>query len=79
MTVNIEVDDELLRQIDLAAAEGGTTRSALIQQALREWLCEKRAGWPAEVMVFQGLSEAPRFESKREELKLPEPFDGLST
>ena len=79
MTFTVQIENELVRQIDIAAKETGETRSALIQQALREWLGHKRAAWPAKVMAFKGIRGAPRFENERSELKLPpEPFDAIS-
>ena len=71
MTLSVHIDCELLQEIDRAAKKSGKSRSALVQQALREWIGEQRTRWPAKVIAFKGIREAPRFESKRKELKPP--------
>jgi len=76
MSFSIHLEDEIFQQVDRAAKESGKTRNALIRQALREWLASRKpAAWPAKVAAFKGIKGAPRFESRRSELRAPrEPF-----
>lgn len=65
MTFTIEIDDQLARQVDLAARKTGKARSAFVHHAFRDWLRHKPEAWPAKVMDFKGTSQAPRFERER--------------
>ena len=42
--VQITVDDETLRQVDLVAKPLGLKRSEIVRQALRDWLRQRAVG-----------------------------------
>jgi len=49
----------------------GETRSGLIRKAVREWLGKKTLGspgWPALILEWLGIPDAPLFETYRDEL-----------
>lgn len=72
MNFNIYLDDETGEQLNKVAAQAGETRNALVRQAVSEWL--KRHGepqWPAELLAFEGIADAPQFEAGRGRLKPP--------
>jgi predicted transcriptional regulator len=80
MTFSIYLDDALADSLNRLAKERGKSRNAVIKEALKDWLAQRRsAEWPALVATFQGMRGAPRFEQSRKTLKPPrEPFDALS-
>lgn len=80
MTFSIYLDDALTDSLNRLAKERGKSRNALIKEALRDWLTQRQpAGWPSQVIAFQGVRGAPRFEQSRKTLKPPrDPFDALS-
>jgi hypothetical protein len=74
MNFNLYLDDRTAKELDLTAANLGETRSGLIRKALREWLDKKTLGspdWPSPILEWRGMSEAPAFESYRDELAPP--------
>src|SRR5947207_2030961 len=77
---NLYLDDQTAKELDRAAKKLGETRSGLIRKALREWLDEKTLGspgWPSLILEWQGVPDAPPFESYRGEL-LPPREDAFS-
>jgi predicted transcriptional regulator len=72
MNFNIYIDDETGQQLNHAAEEAGESRNALIRRAVGEWLNRQGAScWPDEVMNFNGVAGADRFEDSRKKLKAP--------
>jgi hypothetical protein len=66
--MRIYVDDDCADQIRRIATETGTTLSAVVRRALKEWLAQRprrRAAWPPEVLRFKGIKGFPRFEDLR--------------
>ena len=61
MRTTIHIDDHLFADLMKAAADQGKTLSAVIQDALREWLLRRRAtGRPTvELPVFHGTGIMP--------------------
>jgi len=76
LSFSIHLEDEIFRQVEAAVRQSGKTLDALIEQALREWLEDRKPrAWPAKVMVFKGIKTATRLESTRLELsEACEPF-----
>ncbi len=44
MRTTVRLDDDLLRRIKALAAQRGSTLTAVLQEALREWLSRQRRG-----------------------------------
>jgi Arc/MetJ-type ribon-helix-helix transcriptional regulator len=71
MNFNLYLDDKTATELDQTAATLGESRSGLIRKALREWLDKKargNPGWPSLILDWQGVPDAPPFESYRDEL-----------
>ena len=80
MNFNLYLDDQTAKELDRTAKKLGETRSGLIRKALREWLDKKTLGspgWPSLILEWQGVPDAPPFESYRGEL-LPPRGDAFS-
>lgn len=77
MNFNVYIDETTVERLNTLARETGTTRNALIREAVAHHL-DRRAlpGWPEEVMKFQGEPSAPAFELTRGGLRSPkkDPF-----
>lgn len=72
MNFNIYIDKQTGERLDRLARKRRTSRNALIREALTDLVGRRHAsGWPAEVLEFEGLPEARRFEFARGKLKLP--------
>jgi predicted transcriptional regulator len=69
---NVYIDKHIGEQLEQLAKDRGTTRNALIREALARFL-ERRAQreWPKVVREFKGLKDAPRFENGRDALRPP--------
>ena len=65
MHLDIELDPTIGERLFAVAEQQGQSASALITQALQAWLAE-RSDWPAAVANFEGVADAPRFETLRE-------------
>lgn len=76
MHFNIYLDDQTGRQLNDCAQSEKKPRNALIREAIEEWLGRHHAGWPEEIMGFQGIGDFLPFESHRAELQPPslDPF-----
>jgi hypothetical protein len=71
MRINLHLDDQIAKELDLAAKELDEPRGALIRKALREWLNMKSLGcpaWPPVILEWKGAPEMPPFETYRDEL-----------
>lgn len=65
---NIDVEDDLARQIEQYAKTMGQTCNTIIQDALKAWAVRYiPKPWPKSIMEFQGHPDAPCFESTRDE------------
>jgi len=73
MHFNIYLDDETGQRLKSLAQLREPTRNALIRQALGGWaeVHAEGAGWPAEVLAFEGLPEWAPFERNRARLRTP--------
>jgi len=76
MHFNIYLDAQTGRHLNDCAQAEKKSRNALIREAIEEWLGRHRAGWPEEIMEFQGVGDFLPFESHRAELQPPnlDPF-----
>ena len=72
MNFNIYLDAATVDRLNALARERGTTRNALIREAVGH-LLEREAGpaWPEAVAAFEGEPGSPRFESARGRLRAP--------
>lgn len=72
MNFNIYLDAATVDRLNALARERGTTRNALIREAVGH-LLDRQAepGWPEAVAAFEGEPGAPRFESARKRLRAP--------
>ena len=72
MNVNIYIENSLGLQLQECATALHKTRNAIIREAIAEWVERHKVNeWPASVLHFKGVPDAPRFESYRDELKKP--------
>jgi predicted transcriptional regulator len=72
MNFNVYLDDPTVDRLNALARKRGTTRNALIREAISHLLARKEvSGWPEAVAAFEGDAEAPRFEASRDALKPP--------
>lgn len=72
MNFNVYLDDPTVDRLNALARKRGTTRNALIREAISHLLARKEdSGWPEAVVAFEGDPEAPRFEEARSALKPP--------
>ena len=70
MNINIYVENKLGQQLCEQAKIMGTTRNALIREALHYWFIHHKAhAWPSIILNYHGDSKFPAFESHRKELK----------
>ena len=72
MNFNFYVDKRTGERLKRLARKRQTSRNALIREAVAR-LLERESGsdWPAEVLDFQGIPGAPRFEATRRRLGSP--------
>jgi predicted transcriptional regulator len=72
MNFNVYLDSATVDRLNALARERGTTRNALIREAVGQLLQgQARPGWPDAVASFTGEPAAPRFESARRGLRAP--------
>lgn len=69
MSLRVSVEPELQEKLDWLCRKTGRTRSALVREALWEYVdkCAKRT-WPEELFQFKPSKSCPRFESLRTDL-----------
>lgn len=74
MNFNVYVDKRTGERLNSLARARRTSRNALVREALTRLLEPgHKAGWPAEVLEFQGIGNAPPFEDARRKLRSPRP------
>lgn len=77
MNFNVYLDDATVDRLNSLARKRGTTRNALIREAVAH-LLESRsaAAWPALVREFEGESGVAPFEASRSGMRPPkkDPF-----
>lgn len=77
MNFNVYLDDNTVDRLNALARKRGTTRNALIREAVAH-LLEGKAGaaWPAIVREFGGEPGAEPFEASRRRIRPPkkDPF-----
>ncbi|MFN0315104.1 MAG: CopG family transcriptional regulator [Burkholderiales bacterium] len=72
MNFNVYIDKETGDRLGRLAKARGTTRNTLIREALAQILERGgKAGWPPEVLGFEGISAARPFEAARRKLRAP--------
>ncbi|MGA7981167.1 MAG: ribbon-helix-helix domain-containing protein [Chromatiaceae bacterium] len=72
MHFNIYVNDDVGKRLSELARQSGKTRNAVIREAIELWIVRNRcSGWPAAVLEFEGVPDAPYFEAYRDELGQP--------
>lgn len=72
MNFNIYIDKQTGERLERLASARRTSRNALIREALAHLLEQGgKAGWPAEVLGFQGIPAARPFEAARRKLRAP--------
>jgi len=72
LNFNVYVDKRIGEQLERLAKDRGTSRNALIREALSRFI--ERGSlreWPDAVREFDGIRGAPRFESARRRLRAP--------
>lgn len=78
MNINVYIEESLSKQLNACAKSLHRPRNAIIREALKEWLDHhQKKSWPASILKFKGIPNAPAFESFREELT-PPPEDPLA-
>lgn len=74
MNFNVYVDRRTGERLNNLARARRTSRNALIREALARLLEPgHKAGWPPEVLEFQGIAGARPFEQARRKLRPPQP------
>ena len=74
MNFNVYVDKRTAERLNRLARARRTTRNALVREALTQLLEPgHKAGWPAEVLEFQGIAGTQPFEEARRKLRPPRP------
>lgn len=69
---NVYLDDATVERLSSLARKRGTTRNALIREAVGHLLDQQPgAGWPEAVVAFEGDPGAAPFESGRKGLRPP--------
>ena len=69
---NVYLDGNTVERLNALARKRGTTRNALIREAVGHLLEQQaQAGWPEAVLSFHGVERAPAFESARKNLRPP--------
>jgi hypothetical protein len=69
---NVYLDADAVDRLNALARKQGTTRNALIREAVALLLeRQPRGAWPQEVLAFQGEPDAPAFEQPRKRLRPP--------
>lgn len=72
MNISIYLDMPLAKKAQQYAKKTGTTRNAIIREALRVWLLQHETrSWPKSILNFKGVDEPIVFEKDREELLPP--------
>ncbi len=72
MNFNVYLDEPTVDRLNALARKRGTTRNALIREAVAHLLDRKaETGWPDDVMAFDGDPGVPAFEEGRRSLRPP--------
>lgn len=77
MNISIYLEQPLAKKTQQYAEKTGTTRNAVIREALRVWLLQHdTASWPKSILDFQGVPDFIPFEEERDNLLPPneDPF-----
>ena len=78
MNINVYLEDSLAKSLNQSAKQLGSSRNAIIREALKEWIQQHEVRkWSMAVLNFQGVKELPGFESYRDDL-LPPKEDPLA-
>lgn len=75
MNVNIYINDNLAKQLDIVAIDTHKKRNTLIQEAIAMLVkSHKKEKWPDSILDFQGIKNITNwegFEAHRKDLKEP--------
>ncbi|MEM9274666.1 MAG: ribbon-helix-helix domain-containing protein [Cyanobacteria bacterium P01_F01_bin.143] len=72
MNFNIYIEDPLGNRLEESVKKSGKSRNEIIQEAIQLWLeRQQKSQWPQSILDWQGVSDAIKFESYREELLPP--------
>lgn len=83
MNLNIYINDDLAKQLDIVAVTAHKKRNTLIQEAISSLVQNyKREKWPDSILNFKGINDLTEwngFEEHRKELKEPNSdiFNGI--
>jgi len=76
MNVNIYLDENLAKRVDMYTVKNKLSRSMLIRQALEQWLAKQSEdNWPKDFFQFTKEHEFPAIEEMREGLTPPKEAD----
>ena len=78
MNISIYLELPLAKKTQQFAKKMGTTRNAIIREALRVWLLQHdTTSWPKSIVNFHGIADFPPFEENRDSLLPPseDPFE----
>ncbi|HLD84763.1 MAG TPA: ribbon-helix-helix domain-containing protein [Coxiellaceae bacterium] len=69
MNINIYIEDQLGNKLNTQAKLLGKKRNALIREAIRYWLLQRKASrWPQRIRQFHGNPSFSRFNTDRDDL-----------
>lgn len=69
MNINVYIEDSLAMELKEYIKHTGKQRNTIIREAIKEWLSHHQTTqWPASIKKFNGIPDAPAFESTRQEL-----------
>lgn len=72
MNISIYLEPPLAKKAQQYAEKMGTTRNAIIREAVKVWLLQHdTSAWPESVVSFQGISDFPPFEQGRDGFLAP--------
>lgn len=73
MNISLYLEQPLAQKTQQYAKKMGTTRNAIIREALKVWLVQhETASWPNSILNFRGISDAITFEEGRGDLLPPD-------
>lgn len=72
MNFNVYLDEPTVERLNALARKRGTTRNALIREAVAHLLDRgAEAAWPDVVQAHEGIPQSPSFEAARRRLRPP--------
>ena len=77
MNISVYLESPLIQKTQQYAKKMGTTRNAIIREALKAWLFQhETSAWPKSILNFKGIPDIIPFEKGRDDLLPPseDPF-----